>query len=76
MFNLAELSTDEPERAYRLYALAGAGANPGLRAAALDRLASLERFLAPDRIAALRAGLAEEIALTRERARRPADAPD
>jgi hypothetical protein len=76
MFNLAELSTDEPERADRLYALAGAGANPGLRAAALDRLASLERFLAPDRIAALRAGLAEEIALTRERARRPADAPD
>lgn len=75
-FNLAELATDDSERAYRLYALAGAGANPGLRAAALDRLAALERVLAPDRIAALRAGLAEEIAVTRERVRRRADARD
>lgn len=76
-FNLAELfATDEPERAYRLYALAGAGPNPGLRSAAIDRLAGLERFLAPARIAPLRASLAEEIALTRERARRRADAPD
>jgi hypothetical protein len=75
-FNLAELSADDPERAYRLYALAGVGPNAGLRAAALDRLAALERFLAPDRIAALRAGLAEELVVTRERARRPADALD
>lgn len=75
-FNLGELSTDDPERAYRLYALAGAGPNPGLRAASLDRLVDLERFLAPDRVASLRAGLAAELALTSERARRPADAPD
>lgn len=75
-FNLAELSTDDPERAYRLYALAGAGPHPGLRAASLDRLVELERFLAPDRVASLRAGLAAELVLTSERARRPADAPD
>jgi hypothetical protein len=75
-FNLAELSADDPERAYRLYALAGAGPNPGLRAAAIDRLAALERVLPAERIAGLRARLAGEIALTRELASRPADAPD
>jgi TPR repeat protein len=75
-FNLAELSPDDPEAAYRLYALAGAGPHPGLRSAAIDRLAALERVLAPARIAELRAGLAAEIAVTRERASRPADAPD
>jgi TPR repeat protein len=75
-FNLAELSADDPERAYRLYALAGAGPSPGLRAAAIDRLAALERGLAPARIAELRARIAPEIALTRELASRPADAPD
>jgi TPR repeat protein len=75
-FNLAELSADDPERAYGLYALAGAGPNPGLRAAAIDRLAALERSLPAERIATLRARLAGDIALTREFASRPADAPD
>lgn len=75
-FNLAELSTDDPGGAYRLYALAGVGPNAGLRAAALDRLVALERSMAPDRIARLRADLAGELALTRERALRPADALD
>ncbi|MCM0020200.1 MAG: hypothetical protein NBV67_09425 [Tagaea sp.] len=75
-FNLAELSAGDPETAYRLFALAGAGPNPGLRAAAIDRLAALERFLPAERIGALRASLAREIAVTRERALRPADAPD
>lgn len=75
-FNLAELSAADPEGAYRLYALAGAGPNPGLRGAAIDRLAALERVLAPARISELRARLAPEIAATRELASRPADGPD
>lgn len=75
-FNSAELWADDPERAYRLYALAGAGPNPGLRAAAIDRLAALERMLPAERIADLRAGLAAEITVTRALASRPADAPD
>lgn len=75
-FNLAELSAEDPALAYRLYALAGAGPNAGLRAAALERLAALERVLPDDRISALRGEIAAELAVTIGRARRPADAPD